>query len=112
MNECIYQMKSREMTVKKSVELKGGETIQRGSIVGIGWDEKTSKPHLTWGRFQRARITLNLYCKLFEVKMPSDRQLEKWTYDSVVKSVYGNRVEPDGFDSDGSPSWLLALGLI
>jgi hypothetical protein len=32
--------------------------------------------------------------------------------DSVSQSVLGETVEPDGFDSDGSPSWLVALGLI
>lgn len=45
-------------------------------------------------------------------KTPSMRSLEKWTYDSVCKSVTGKRVEPDGWGDDGSPSWLLALEMI
>lgn len=45
-------------------------------------------------------------------KTPSMKSLEKWTFDSVCKSVTGKRVEPDGWSDDGSPSWLLALGMI
>ena len=45
-------------------------------------------------------------------KPPSDKMIEKWTYDSICKSLNGKTVEPDGWDSDGTPSWLLALGMI
>ncbi len=48
----------------------------------------------------------------FFFKEPSVRTLEKWSQDGVAKSVTGHRVEPDGYGPDGSPSWLLALGLI
>jgi len=44
--------------------------------------------------------------------LPSMRQLEEWTFDSVCESLLGETVEPDGYSSDGAPSWLLALGLI
>ena len=45
-------------------------------------------------------------------KTPSFKSLEKQSYDGVAKSVLGNRVEPDGFDQYGSPSWLLVAGVI
>ena len=45
-------------------------------------------------------------------KPPGMRTLERYSMDSVCKSIYGKRVEPDGWDADGSPSWLLALGII
>ncbi|OAM91772.1 hypothetical protein OH491_24890 [Termitidicoccus mucosus] len=32
--------------------------------------------------------------------------------DSICPTVLGGTAEPDGMDEDGSPSWLLALGLI
>lgn len=48
----------------------------------------------------------------FFFKEPSLRTLEKWSSDGIAKSVTGHRVEPDGYGPDGSPSWLLALGLI
>ena len=44
-------------------------------------------------------------------KPPSDLSLEKMS-DGAAKSVLGKRVEPDGYDEYGSPSWLLVLGYI
>jgi hypothetical protein len=46
------------------------------------------------------------------LKTPSMKSLERWTEDSVCKSVFGAQVEPDGFGPHGEPSWLLAMGLI
>jgi hypothetical protein len=43
---------------------------------------------------------------------PTTRTLEKWVSDGVAKSVTGRKTECDGHGDDGSPSWLLALGLI
>ena len=45
-------------------------------------------------------------------KMPSMKALERMTNDGIVTTVTGERVEPDGYGSDGSPSWLLVLGVI
>jgi hypothetical protein len=47
---------------------------------------------------------------VFEV--PDYEQIEEWVGDSVCESLGSDEVEPDGCDSDGRPSWLLALGLI
>ena len=43
---------------------------------------------------------------------PTIEDLERWMNDGVCESTNGERVEPDGIDSDGYPSWLLYLGLI
>ena len=43
---------------------------------------------------------------------PSLKTLEKWSYDSVSKTVTGRVCEPDGYSFDGSPSWLLVFSLI
>ena len=43
---------------------------------------------------------------------PGMRKLENWTNDGICKSVGGETVELDGWDSNGTPSWLLALGMI
>lgn len=47
-----------------------------------------------------------------KVTKPSMKMLEKWTFDSVCKSVGGKDVEPDGYDANGYPSWLLVSGII
>jgi hypothetical protein len=46
------------------------------------------------------------------IKVPSVKRIDKWVYDSVCESVFGNTCEPDGYGSEGEPSWLLALGLV
>jgi hypothetical protein len=45
-------------------------------------------------------------------KPPSETCLNRWCMDSIVDSIGGCQVEPDGYDEEGFPSWLLALGLI
>ena len=47
-----------------------------------------------------------------DIKAPSYSTMEKWMSDSFCKSVNGKKVEPDGFDGDGYPSWLIVLGMI
>lgn len=58
-------------------------------------------------------LTQNLYKYVKgATKLPGHRSLEKMVSDGIAKSVLGKRVEPDGYDSYGSPSWLIVLGLI
>jgi len=45
-------------------------------------------------------------------KCPSINTLNKWSMDGVAKTLTGQRTEPDGYGIDGSPSWLLAIGVI
>lgn len=44
--------------------------------------------------------------------VPTLRTLEKWSNDGIARSTMGAKVEPDGTDANGAPSWLLALGMI
>ena len=43
---------------------------------------------------------------------PDFEELEGMVYDSVAYTLDGNRIEPDGYDHRGCPSWLLALALV
>jgi hypothetical protein len=43
---------------------------------------------------------------------PSMGTLERWSDNGIAKTVTGQKTEPDGYGSDGSPSWLLVLGMI
>lgn len=45
-------------------------------------------------------------------KSPSQKTLERWSSEGVAKSVTGHKVEPDGYGPDGSPSWMLVVGII
>ncbi len=43
---------------------------------------------------------------------PSDKTIAKWMDEGIAMTVTGKRVEPDGIGPDGSPSWLIVLGMI
>ena len=45
-------------------------------------------------------------------KPPSMGRVEKMIDSGVATTPTGKRVEPDGFGPDGSPSWLLVLGIL
>lgn len=46
------------------------------------------------------------------IKPPSESEIEDMMFDSVCPSINGHNVEPDGFDPDGFPSWLQAVGIV
>ena len=50
--------------------------------------------------------------KALGITIPDYEDLEHWVCDSVCESVLGETVEPDGIDEHGSPSWLLAMGMV
>jgi hypothetical protein len=91
-----------------NLKLKDGSTIPKGSTLLFvsTHPEKPSIGVFSWnGKEYRMRFR-NV------IKAPSMKRLERWVYDSVCESVFGNTCEADGFDALGSPSWLLALGMI
>ena len=90
-------------TIKKAIKLKTGETLPAGSQV-TQWSPG-GKHHLVDVEGRKVRVTSAF-------KTPSMSSLEKWSNDGIAKTPTGKRVEPDGFGSDGSPSWLLILGFI
>ena len=44
-------------------------------------------------------------------ELPSIKQVEAWSLDSVCETTDGNECEPD-YRGPGAPSWLVALGLV
>lgn len=45
-------------------------------------------------------------------RAPSIKTMEKWSEEGIAKSIGGKRVEPDGHDENGLPSWMLVMGII
>ena len=43
---------------------------------------------------------------------PTYAMLERWSMEGVGKTPTGKTTEPDGYAPDGSPSWMLVMGLI
>lgn len=91
---------------QKQVKLKTGDILLKGLPVSFVQD----RPDICLVRGDRAEPYKIRISSAFNP--PSVQELEEQSNDGVCDSVLGERVEPDGWDEHGSPSWLLALGLI
>ena len=92
------------MTTEKAIKLKSGETLPAG--LPVLWLPRENSGHaLCSVAGRRVRITSAFHA-------PDMEELEEANNDGACPSIAGNSVEPDGFDHEGSPSWLLALGII
>ena len=102
-------------TTKKSFTSKKGVTINEGERVSVSFDVKrksTGEPFAQYIRLttEDGRRVVTSQFKAAGIKVPTSRTFDSWG--TIARSVFGNQVEPDGWDSEGSPSWLLALGLV
>lgn len=96
---------------KNPIPLKDGSVIPAGAV--ISWAK--GRPTATWsvnGEIRSARIRALTAADALGIERPDDAQISAWVTDSVCDSILGAQVEPDGIDPEGSPSWLLAMGLI
>jgi hypothetical protein len=111
----------KSITVKRDWTSKKGVTIRTGEKVDVRFDVKGKDgirddvypflpSYVSLNTEDGRRVVIRL--KSSGIKIPSLAKLKHWSFDSVAKSVFGTDVEPDGWSYDGSPSWLLALGLI
>lgn len=86
------------------------------SVYSGGWKvagrRKPSVSLADWSAAKLAYVaTLPVWAR--ECKsLPSEASLREWSMDSVCETLSGDTVEPDGYGSDGAPSWLIALGMI
>jgi hypothetical protein len=106
-----------EHTTKLEVTLRDGTVLPKG-LCTIQW--KNGYAYL-WGcgkrygvevHFDGKKINPMTAAKMLGISIPDEEQLEEWVVDSVCESVLGYTVEPDGIDEEGSPSWLMAMGMI
>ena len=98
---------------KTTKEVKIIATILAGTVVNVVIDP--SKPTIMTVNYGDISITCrsSKWNKYFKNKQaPAISTLMRWESEGICKSLSGKTVEPDGWDSDGTPSWLLALGLI
>ena len=88
-------------------------TIPAGSQVEVVFDQ--TKPMLMTiiGNGVSIRCRSAKWNRYFKNKnMPTMKTIEKWSCDGICKSLAGHTVEPDGWSYDGTPSWMLAMGMI
>ena len=101
-------------TFKISGVTKNGTRFSKGDLVEVTPPDEM-KPWKTKITFNGCNLTINTlrlgrYFKGFDTFCPED--FEEAAMDCVAPSMTGERVEPDGWDSKGFPSILLAAGLI
>lgn len=101
--------------MKKDTRNKRGIEFKRGEDVVINWLEET--PQMTYiikqdGNRLRVKSEWAYHFVTGVNKTPSINQMERWDNEGYSKSMLGKKVEPDGFDPNGSPSWMLVIGII
>lgn len=90
-------------------------SIPAGSRVHVDFSPKTHSGQfwITFGDEVKTGLVANGHKWLNGFrKPPTLKTLEKQESNGIVNTCTGHRVEPDGYGSDGSPSWLLVIGLI
>lgn len=96
-------------------------TISAGEKVEVSFEGTRmiieGKNCLTIGTGYGSRLSIKTrasrYAIYFGGRIPSAQTMMKWESEGgYCKTVTGLKVEPDGHGHDGSPSWMLALGLI
>lgn len=103
------------VTVKKNITLKDGTVIGAGTRGSLRFNEQSPRQAIV--DFDTRPNTKLGVANLFDyfgrpfMKVPSMSTLSRMA-DGLSKSVTGKTVEPDGYGPDGSPSWLLILGMI
>ena len=100
--------------VKNPVDGKPAVTIPQGTQIEVHFSEVVpTRLFIKHGdRLLRIRLADAHKSVTGINKMPGLKTLEKYSNDSVAKTPTGHRTEPDGYGPDGSPSWLLVMGLI
>ena len=103
-----------EIAYRNKVTNEVSLVIPVGTEITIDFDQNGSATLSIVGGTVTKKVSLNSLIKKCSgfTKMPSEATMERWMFNGVARSITGKRVEPDGFGDDGSPSWLVALGLI
>ena len=103
------------MKLKREVKLKDGRTFHKGDKASVDFIQRVFSQFLEI-TVKGETFTISAYKGSSTLtgfaKEPSIRTLEKWASDCGCESITGEWCEPDGYGSNGSPSWLLVLGYI
>ena len=94
----------------RAVKLKTGREFPQGERFAIAFDPAGSLFTATLASDPTVSFRTRHFQSFF--RAPGLATMEKWMDDGIARTVTGERTEPDGYGSDGAPSWLLALGMI
>ena len=104
--------------LRRSITFKDGETWTPGQtiIITVNPDRPTmaqliSHINTDYGNYKKVKST-HLYKWFNEFQQFTMDDLEEGLCDCSCMSLTGDQVEPDGWDSNGMPSILLAAGMM
>lgn len=98
----------RDITMRNGIILKKGTRAQISPVKGINGKNASQICNV----YVDGHDTIYKALYTSVCKQPSVTSLMRWDEDGISKSVGGKKVEPDGYDCDGFPSWLLVVGFI
>jgi hypothetical protein len=104
--------------LQSTLRTKGGIELKQGTLVSLTFEcddnghKRVDIIRAVSESGEAVNVPIRHWEMAFGIKRPSLKTLTKYTEEGISRSVFGKRVEPDGFDDEGSPSWLLAEGLI
>lgn len=102
-------------TTIREIKFKNGEVWPVGTEVSISVEEERPSiaflDTLTEAQPKRVRST-SLHLWFNEFVTITEEGVENAMFDGNCPSLTGEEVEPDGWDSEGFPSVLLALNII
>jgi hypothetical protein len=102
----------------REVKLKSGVNIPKDTPVEIKWMKPEENGHTVAQVIPEGFEPYKTHIKNLHMsvsgfpKPPTESTMQKWMNDGIAKTPTGQKTEPDGWGADGSPSWLLALGII
>ena len=119
-----WDKNARSHRLKADMKLRNGDVLPKGTIVEVDFRKGGMSTALLTAEFDgpsghdyRRKGFQFPIGRLHDFvpgmsKPPSTGKLTRMVYDGIASTVTGKRVEPDGHGPDGSPSWLLVMGLI
>lgn len=123
MNVAEYNARKKELGVtssginsktKMELKWKDGSVTPAGSSVHIDFcNLRPGRIYVTDGDrvYKTGLVNAQKYYTGIN-KAPSLMTLEKYNSDGIAKTVTGEKTEPDGFGTNGAPSWMLVMGII
>lgn len=101
----------------RDIKLKSGTIIPKGTKIKAYFSDSPKNEDILFielpnGKNSKIHL-LDAYNFLSGLnKPPSDFQLKKWNESGVAETVTGLKTDLDGRGTDGSPSWMLLMGVL
>jgi hypothetical protein len=98
--------------LKKEIKKKSGEVIPAGTSLHVYVEREN--PMVAWAENASFKVRLpsaSLQKYFDEFDEFGMDELEEAMFDGICPSLTGESIEPDGWDSEGFPSILIASGL-